>query len=124
MVTLAQLQKQIAIEKRKVENERQRNIAIAKKKDLERQLKILKRSPGTKRNIAVLKRTGVGFKRLVGIGSKALLKQAQRIREQQLRDDALLSRGFKKTGSNVSKKLKKTNKVLTKKLRPKKRRRR
>lgn len=121
MVTLTQLKRQIQAERDKVDRAREKQRIEAEKISLKKQLKILQRSPGTQRNIALAKRTATGFKRLAGIGGRALIKQARLIKEQQLREDALFKREGKSLAKRAKKKLRKTNRVITKKLKRKRR---
>lgn len=99
MVTLAQLKAQ----KKRILDARDK----AKKKQelqfekigLEKEIKKLKRSPGSLRNIEFAKRTGRGLKLLGKRFGSAAIRQAKRIKEQQLRDDAK----FRKVGKKSAK---------------------
>ena len=102
MVTIKQLRKNILKEKAKERKIFERKEEEFEKFRLEKELKGLKRSPGAKRNIELLKRTGRGLKILGGKARKFTIKQAERIRKQQLRDEAAI----KKTGKKKFKKLK------------------
>ncbi len=99
MVTLDQLkeQKRRILAQRDKATERQR--IQFEKIGLEKEIKKLKRSPGSVRNIELARRTGRGLKILGKRVGSAAIRQAKRIKEQQLRDDAK----FKKTGKKISK---------------------
>ena len=101
MVTIKQLRKNILKEKAKERKIFEKKEEEFEKFRLEKELKGLKRSPGAKRNIELLKRTGRGLKILGGKARKFTIKQAERIRKQQLRDEAAI----KKTGKKKFKKL-------------------
>lgn len=97
MVTLSQLR----AEKRKILTERD---VAAKKQQIEfekiglqKEIKKLRRSPGATRNIRFAKRTGRGLKILGSKIGAAAIRQAKRIKQQQLRDDAMLRKAQKKT---------------------------
>ncbi len=92
MVTLKQLQKQIAKEKAKIASKRRQDELALEKVGLERELKFLKRSTSTKRNIAVARRTGRGLKILGGKVGRAVIRQGSLIKEQQLRDEAKIEK--------------------------------
>lgn len=98
MVTLKSLQAQKkrilarrddAAEKQRVEFE---------KIGLQKEIKKLQRSPVTSRNIALAKRTGKGLRILGKKFGAAAIRQAKRIKDQQMRDEAT----FKKAGKKVS----------------------
>ncbi len=98
MVTIKQLQ----AEKRRILAKR--DAAAAKQKlqfekmGLQKEIKRLQRSPGTSRNIALAKRISRGFRRgSIKLGAAAI-RQAKRIKQQQLRDDAV----FRKTGKKIT----------------------
>ncbi len=114
MVSIAILKKQIAIEKaRERKLIEQENLEI-EKIGLQKKLKVLKRSPGTKRNIRFLKRTGRGLKFLGKEAKNFAVKQAERIRKQQLRDEAELSRRQIRGGRKVSRGQKRQSKKIGK----------
>ncbi len=98
MVTLKQLQAQkkrildkrsIAIKKQKIEFE---------KIGLQQEIKKLQRSQSTTKNIELARRTGRGLKILGKKLGSATIRQAKRIKEQQLRDNA----AFRKVGKTTS----------------------
>lgn len=96
MVSLDQLKREIAKQRAKITSaEDKENLRLEKIK-LEKELKVLKRSPETKRNIELVSRTARGFKRLAGGAGKALIKQAKLIKEQQLREEGRLGKKPKK----------------------------
>ena len=109
MVTITQLraQKKRILAKRDKAVKRQK--IEFEKIGLQQEIKKLNRSTSTTKNIKLLKRTGKGF----GILSKkigaAALRQAQRIKAQQLRDNAKFRKSERKnkkkikTGQNFSK---------------------
>lgn len=108
MATLKQLQaqKQKLLDKRAMALEKQK--ALSQKIELEREIKLLKRSPSTSRNIRLAKRTGRGLKILGKKLGSATVRQAKRIKDQQLRDEAAFrKRSMKakklKTGQKLSK---------------------
>ncbi len=113
MVTLESLRKQIRKEQDKLDAMKKKQIIEFEKATLSKQLKTLKRSPGTSRNIEFGRRTARGFKRLATIGGKALIKQAKLIKDQQLREDAAFAKGRKR----ITKKVKKTGKKLRRSIR-------
>ncbi len=97
MATLKQLQAQkkrildkraVAVKKQKIEFE---------KIGLEKEIKQLQRSPSTSKNIRLAKRTGRGFKVLAKKIGGAAIRQAKRIKQQQLRDAAKISKAGKKS---------------------------
>ncbi len=108
MVTTESLKKQIRAQEERVQNIREKQKLEFEKVTLSKQLKMLKRSPGTTRNIQLARRTGIGLKRLATIGGKALIKQAKLIKDQQLREDM----AFAKRGKRIRKKVKKTGKKI------------
>jgi hypothetical protein len=126
MVSLTQLRKQIATERDKEKKLREREALQFEKIKLKKELKALRRTPEQKRNIELLKRTGRGLKIL---GSKArafTIKQAERIRKQQLRDASMIRKRVKKRGKKLRKASRQTiritignNKIGTKKKRKK-----
>ncbi len=110
MVTIDSLKKQIKREQTRLDDIKKRNELEFEKATMAKQLKMLKRSPGTTRSIQLARRTGIGLKKLATIGGKALLKQAKLIKDQQLRED----RAFAKRGKKIRKTVKKTGKKLRK----------
>ena len=96
MVTLKELKAQ------KARLIAQRNRAINKQRvefekvGLEKEIKVLQRKPSTSRNIKLAQRTGRGLKILSRKFGSAALRQAKRIKEQQLRDDAIARARAKK----------------------------
>ena len=108
MVTLRQLkeQKERLLKERARAQDKQ-NI-LSQKIELEKEINILKRSPSKIRNIEFAKRTGKGLKILGAKIGSATIRQAKRIKEQQLRDQAALRKSSKKskklkTGQKLSK---------------------
>lgn len=121
MVTIKQLQKQIADKKARIKKAQDNRDLRLEKDKLSNELRLLNRGPGTTRNIELARRTGRGFKRLAIAGGKALIKQGRLIKEQQERDAALqrrsskvVAKGIKRRGKKVSKKLRRTNKKISK----------
>ena len=102
MVTIAQLKKQIANEKKRVAKQRGKVLAIQEKKKLELQLRDLK-SPSRLKIKANLKTIGKGLKNLGKVVGKKTLEQAQLIKAQQIREN----REAKKRQSKRSKRTKK-----------------
>ena len=86
MVTIEQLKKQIAGERAKVVKVRERERLAIEKSDLQKELKILQRGPTTKTSIKLLRRSGRGLRVIGKKVAKAAKRQAERIRNQQLRD--------------------------------------
>lgn len=119
MVTIDELKRKIKEKEDKIATaERKRKLEL-EKSNLSRQLKLLQRSPATSKNIELARRTARGFKRLAGIGGRALVKQVKLIKDQQLREDAVLARRQKKitkTVKKAGKKLRKASKKRRKKL--------
>ncbi len=97
MVTIEQLQAQ----KKRILMKR--DVAIKKQKlqfdklQLEQEIKTLQRKPSTSRNILLAKRTGRGFRVLASKIGGAAIRQAKRIKEQQLREAAALRKLGKKS---------------------------
>lgn len=119
MVTLESLKKQIKKQEDRLADIKKQNDLEFQKSTLSKQLKTLKRSPGTTKNIQIARRTARGFKRLALIGGKALIKQAKLIKDQQLREDAALSKRGKtitKRAKRAGKKIRKASKKRSKKL--------
>ncbi len=118
MVTITQLRKQIAAkrfeEKKLIEKE---ELGLEKIR-LEKELKVLNRSPTAKRNIRLLKRTGRGLKGLAEKARDFTIKQAERIKKQQLRDEAEFRKSVKKGKRKRQISLKQLRKLVRK---PKKR---
>ncbi len=92
MVTLKQLQKQIARERVKIAEKRRQDELALEKVGLQKELKSLQRSTSSKRNIALAKRTGRGLKILGGKVGRAAIRQGKLIRDQQLRDEAKIEK--------------------------------
>ncbi len=105
--SLKQIKKQIGIQKAKIAREKTRMQLEDDRMEAERELKILTRSASTKRNIVLIKRTGRGLKIITKAGIKIAGRQIKRIKEQQLRDDAL-ARRIEKTRRRASSSIKKT----------------
>lgn len=97
MVTLKSLQDQIKKEKDKLASEQKKEAMFLEKQSLQKQLKILKRSPASKKNIVLINRTGKGLKILGKKFGKAFVNQAKRIKEQQMREDAAASKRLKRS---------------------------
>ena len=97
MATLKQLQAQ----KKRILDKRDEVIRKQKiefeKIGLEKEIKILQRKPSTSRNIRLAQRTGRGFKVLAKKIGGAAIRQAKRIKEQQLRDAAKIRKIGKKS---------------------------
>lgn len=110
MVTIESLKKKIKAQEARLDDIKKRQNLEFEKATLSKQLKTLKRSPGTTRNIDLARRTGRGLRRLATIGGKALIKQAKLIKDQQLREDLQ----FAKRGKKITKTVKKAGKKLRK----------
>ena len=97
MATLKQLQaqKKRILDKRD-EAARKQKIEF-EKIGLEKEIKILQRKPSTSKNIRLAQRTGRGFKVLAKKIGGAAIRQAKRIKEQQLRDAARVRKVGKKS---------------------------
>lgn len=96
MVTIEELNQQIEREKlkrKKIELQIQEG---RKMRDLQAELKRLKKTPGQLRNERLFKRTSRGFKLLGKKIGSAAIRQGKRIRKQQLRDLAV-ERPIRKT---------------------------
>ena len=97
MVTIEQLQAQRERLLKKRSKAQEKGNILSQKIELEKEIKILERSPSTSRNIILAKRTVRGLKilgkKLGGVG----IRQFKRIKEQQLRDEAALRKAGKKT---------------------------
>ena len=101
MVTIKQLRKNILKEKAKERKIFERKEEEFEKLRLKNELKALRRSPGAKRNIELLKRTGRGLKILGRKARTFTIKQAERIRKQQLRDEAAIRKKGKKIKKQI-----------------------
>ena len=110
MVTIEELKSQIAKEQKRIDDAKKKQKLEFEKSTLSKQLKVLKRSPGTTKNIEIAKRTGRGLARITKFAGTALVKQAKLIKEQQLREDA----AFAKSQRKLKKKIKKGRKKLAK----------
>ncbi len=101
MVTLTQLKAQ----KKRIIDARDRAAQKQKiqfeKIGLQKEIKRLNRSPGALKNIALAKRIGRGFK----LGGKKLaaaaIRQAKRIKAQQIRDNAAIANRVTKTSKKI-----------------------
>ena len=120
MPTIEQLKKQIQAEELKISKAKKKQDLEFEKAKLSKQLKVLRRSPSTKKNIALAKKTGTQIKKFGGIAGRAILKQAKLIKEQQMREDAAfaqrnkqLSTAAKKTGKKLAKKSRKRTKTVS-----------
>lgn len=92
MVTIEELQKSIAEEKKKVKKAQEQQALEIKKSDLQKELfqlkgrKIISVGKSTSR---ILKRTGRGLTKIIKKVAPVIKKQAILIRQQQLRDEAI-----------------------------------
>ena len=109
MVTLKQLQSQ----KKKLILKRDKGIEKQdlefKKVEIQREIKVLQRSPSTSKNIALTQRTGRGLKVLGKKLGGATIRQFKRIKEQQMRDEAAI----RKAESMAKQKVGRVGKVKT-----------
>lgn len=104
MVTLKELQKQIAFEKAKRKKVEVKVLEQRKIQDLQDELKQLRRTPSQVRTSKLVKRTGRGLKLIGKKVSAAAIRQGKRIRKQQLRDLAAAEKrekGLKKASERV-----------------------
>ena len=114
MVTITQLRKQIATQKAKEKKLIEKEELGLEKIRLQKELKVLNRSPTQKRNIRLLKRTAKGFKGLAQKARDFTVKQAERIRKQQLRDESSLRKSVKKGKKKRQISLKQLRKIVNK----------
>ena len=111
--SLAQIRKQIGIQKAKIAKQKARDRLEDERVAAERELRILSRSSSTKRNIILARRTFKGFKRIAKAGAKIGAKQIKLIKDQQIRDDAV-SRNIQRKRAKVMRGIKKTRGTVKK----------
>ncbi len=102
MVTIEQLQAQRERLLKKRSKAQEKGNILSQKIELEKEIKILERSPSTSRNIILAKRTGRGLKILGKKLGSATIRQFKRIKEQQQRDEAALRKSGKKVKKETS----------------------
>ena len=107
--SLAQIRKQIGVQKLKIAKAKARDDLEMERRAAEMELKTLSRSASTKRNIVFARRTARGFKGLARAGGKLAVKQLKRIKDQQMRDEAL-ERRIGKQRKKATKTIKKIRK--------------
>lgn len=109
MTTLEKLRKDIAKEKAKIGKQRALVVSEAEKKRLAKELALLK-NPSAMRNRELARRTLRGLKIIGRKTFKVASKQAKLIRDQQLRDEAIL----RKQGTKARRAIKKRGKKVRK----------
>ena len=120
MVTIEELKKRIAEERKKVEKAQEIDTAQIERSNLKKELFQLKQRKlilASAKGRRLLKRAGRGLLRAGRAAAPIVKKQVKLIREQQLRDEAIerrLSKRIKPTGKKIPRK-KKSKKVKSKK---------
>lgn len=116
MVSNESLKKQIANQRKKIAIAKKRNEDELENIRLQQELKVLQRSPTTRRNIEFTRRTGRGLKKVSEKAGKFLVKQGKLIREQGLRDEASREQRFLESAKIKKRALKKSRKKIKKRV--------